>query len=329
MKSRPIGKITLVWAAVAVLFAAAGIVSPANGASAYPERPITLVVPLAAGGTVDLQARVLAQSMEKELKQPVVVVNKPGGSMTVGGYAVASAKPDGYTIGLLTVASSLPELFSFIQKPPYLSDDLRPVCRIGTSVMAIAVRADAPWNTLKELVEYARSNPRMKYSHQGRGGTSHTAMSAIIMAEKLDLVDVPTDGDAAMLPALLGGHIPVGIPAYSAAKPLIEAKKIKVLALCIDKRAPFAPEVPTVVELGYKLPYIAYHSLFAPAKTGDDLVKKLDEVSRKVSGDKDYIEKMTQMDGLVTYEDTASFEKTVSRYKADLRAFFKEQGLIQ
>lgn len=151
----------------------------------------------------------------------------------------------------------------------------------------------------------------------------------VVIGGGLDLVDVPTDGDAAMLPALLGGHIPIGVPAYSAAKPLIDSKKIKVLALCIDKRAPFAPEIPTVVELGYKLPYIAYHSLFAPAKTGDEVVRKLDEVSRKVSEDKAYMEKLTQMDGLVTYEDTSSFGKTVSKYKADLRAFFKEQGLIQ
>jgi tripartite-type tricarboxylate transporter receptor subunit TctC len=329
MKSRPSRKWTRVWlAAPAICFALASS-GPASGASPYPERPVTLVVPLAAGGTVDLQARVLAQAMEKELNQPVVVLNKPGGSMTVGGYAVASAKPDGYTIGLLTVGSSIPELFSFIQTPPYTSDDLRPICRIGTSVMAIAVRADAPWNSLKELVAYARNNPRMKYSHQGRGGTSHTAMSAIVMAEKLDMVDVPTDGDAAMLPALLGGHIPVGIPAYPAAKPLLEAKKIKVLALCIDKRAAFAPDIPTVVELGYKLPYIAYHSLFAPAKTGEEIIRKLDETARKVSEDKTYAEKITQMDGLVTYEDTASFERTVSRYKTDVRVFFKEQGLVQ
>ena len=196
--------------------------------------------------------------------------------------------------------------------------------------MAIAVRADAPWNSLKELVEYARKNPKvLKYSHQGRGGTSHTAMSAIISAEKLDVVDVPTDGDAAMLPALLGGHIPVGIPAYPAAKPLLAAKKIKVLALCIDKRAAFAPDIPTVVELGYKLPYIAYHALFAPAKTSDEVIKKLDETARKVSEDKVYADKITQMDGLVTYEDTRSFEKTVNKYKTDVRVFFKEQGLVK
>ena len=104
----------------AVLAAGCAFLSPAftHAWSSYPDKPITLVVPLAAGGTVDLQARVLAQAMEKELKQPVVVVNKPGGSMTVGGYAVASAKADGYTVGLLTVGSLYSRAVQLYPDPP-------------------------------------------------------------------------------------------------------------------------------------------------------------------------------------------------------------------
>ncbi len=313
-----------------VIMALAGSFSTvAQGASTYPDRPISLVIPLAAGGTVDLIARVLAPAMEKELHQSIVILNKPGGGMTVGGYAVASAKPDGYTLGIFPVASALPELFSFLRSAPYSSDDLRPISRVFTTPMVIIVKADAPWNSFKELVEYARKNPRMKYAHQGRGGTSHSAMSAIAKAEKLDLVDVPTDGDAAIIPAVLGGHVPIGMPAYSGAKSLLEAKKLKALALCIDKKPGFAPDVPTVVELGYRLPYSAFISLYAPKKTPDEAVKKVDEAVRKVTEDKACLDKIRELDSLVTYENTATFDKTQVRYKTDLQAFFKEQGLVK
>jgi tripartite-type tricarboxylate transporter receptor subunit TctC len=266
--------------------------------------------------------------MEKELHQSIVVVNKPGGGMTVGGYTVASAKPDGYTLGLFTVASGLPELFSFIRSAPYSSDDLRPISRIFTTPMAIVVKGDAPWNGLKELLEHARKNPRMKYAHQGKGGTSHSAMSAIAKAEKLDLVDVPTDGDAALIPAVLGGHIPIGIPAYSAAKSLLDAKKLKALALCIDKKPGFT-DVPTVVELGYKLPYSAFIALYAPRKASDEAVNKLDETVRKIVGDKTFLDKIREIDSLVTYENAATLDKTQIRYKTELQSFFKEQGMVK
>ena len=154
-------------------------------------------------------------------------------------------------------------------------------------------------------------------------------MSAIARAEKLDLVDVPTDGDAALIPAVLGGHIPIGIPAYSAAKSLLEAKKLKALALCIDKKAPFAPDVPTVVELGYKLPYSAFIALYAPRKTPDEVVNKLDEAVWRIVEDRTFLDKIREIDSLVTYENTATFDKTQIRYKTDLQSFFKEQGMVK
>jgi tripartite-type tricarboxylate transporter receptor subunit TctC len=329
MKTERHGTSTVVYLVLMALFLAGPFLPVAHGASTYPDKPISLVIPLAPGGTVDLIARVLAPAMEKELHQSVIILNKPGGGMTVGGYAVASAKPDGYTLGLFPVASGLPELFSFLRSAPYSSDDLRPISRVFTTPMAIVVKADAPWNSFKELVEHARRNPKMKYAHQGRGGTSHSAMSAIAKAEKLDLVDVPTDGDAALIPAVLGGHVPIGMPAYSGAKALLEAKKLKALALCIDKKPPFASDVPTVVELGYKLPYSAFIALYAPRKIPDEAVNKLDEAVRKVTEDKAFLDRIRELDSLVTYENTATFDKTQARYKADLQTFFKEQGLVK
>lgn len=298
-------------------------------ATGYPEKAITLVVPMAAGGYTDLQARLLAEAMERELKQPVVVANKPGGAMTVGGFAVVSAKPDGYTLGLFPVGTSLPEAFTYFHTAPYTSADLRPVCRVATPVLVVAVRSDAPWNSFKELVEFARKNPRIKFAHTGKGGTGYSVMATIIRAEKLDLVDVPMDGDAVAVPALLGGHIPIATVAYPALKSLVAAKKVKVLALCIDRRAAFAPDVPPVVELGYRLPYIPFLALQAPKRTPDEVIKKLEETVRKVLEDKEFLKKNEELDSVLAYESAASFEKTLVQYKANLQTFFKEEGLVK
>jgi tripartite-type tricarboxylate transporter receptor subunit TctC len=295
----------------------------------YPEKPINLVVPLAAGGQTDLNARALAEAMEKELKQPVVVVNKPGGTMTVGGYAVASAKPDGYTLGFFPPSASLPEVFSYFYSAPYSSEDLRPVCRVATPVLVIAVKGDAPWSSLKELIEHARKNPRMKFGDTGKSGTGYSVMSTIARAEKVDLVEVPFDGDGTTVAALLGGHISIGLPAFPVTRSLTAARKLKILALCIDKKAPFAPDIPTVVELGYKLPYVPYIALFAPRKTPDEVIEKLDELVRKISADKNFQNKYREMDSLLFYEGASSFEKTLARYKAQMSAFFKEEGLTK
>src|SRR5512136_2142117 len=130
-----------------------------HAASAYPDRAITVVVPYSAGGVTDLAARAIAEGMEKSLKQPVVVVNKPGGRATVGGYAVVTAKPDGYTLGFLPIASCLPEVFSYFFEAPYSSGDLKPISGVASAGMTFAVKAEAPWNSFKDVVEFARKNP--------------------------------------------------------------------------------------------------------------------------------------------------------------------------
>jgi len=253
----------------------------------YPNRSISIILGVPPGGSTDMGARLLAQFMEKELKQPVVVVNKPGGAATIGGYAVASAKPDGYTLGYFPGSGAVPEVYSYFYSAPYTSNDLRPVARIHAPVIAIAVKEDAPWNSLKDLIDYARSNPGMKFGHIGKSTTQYVIMSTIIKAANVQMVDVPYDGDGTMVPALLGGHVPVGTPVLYVIKSLVEAKKLKVLGVALQKRAPSAPDIPTLSELGYKLPIVSFLGMFAPQKTPDEVVKKLDDTLRKVLADKE------------------------------------------
>jgi tripartite-type tricarboxylate transporter receptor subunit TctC len=306
------------------------LVSPACAAdSGYPNKPITLVVPMAPGGTTDLGARVLAEAMEKQLKQPVVVVNKPGGAMTIGGYAVASAKPDGYTLGFLAGSGSIPEAFTYFYSAPYKSSDLKPICRFQTVVLTVTVKGDAPWNTLKEFIEYARKNPRLKYATHGKSTQGYVIMTTLARDEKLSFVDVTYESDGTIVPAILGGHVTFGTPALSSIKALREAKKVKVLATTMDKRPDIALDIPTVGEAGYKLPYVGYNGLFAPKGTPDEVVKKIDEVVHKILQDKDFQAKARSMDLPLAYEGSASFEKSIQKVKVNLMNFFKEEGMVK
>jgi tripartite-type tricarboxylate transporter receptor subunit TctC len=310
------------------VFSIAFSLSVANAAgSDYPNKTITITLGVPPGGSTDMGARLLAQFMEKELKQSVVVVNKPGASAAIGGYAVASAKPDGYTLGYFPAGAAVPEIYTYFYSAPYSSNDLRPIARIHAPVIAITVKEDAPWNTMKELVDYARKNPGMKYGHIGKSTTQYMTMSAINKAENLRMVDVPYSGDGPMVPAILGGHIPVGTPIIYVIKSLMEGKKLKVLAVALKKRNPTTPDIPTLAELGYNIPISSFLGFYAPSKIPDEIVKKLDDTIRKVLADKEFQEKNKAMEMPVDFDGPDAFVEYLATYKKNAQAFFKEQGM--
>jgi tripartite-type tricarboxylate transporter receptor subunit TctC len=311
--------------AVGVLFA---VLQGAVFAKEYPERPITMIVPYPPGGVTDLGARALASAMEKQMKQPVVVVNKPGGGTTIGGNAVATAKPDGYTLGYLPTTAGIPEAFSYFYEAFYTSKELRPVACVGRVAITIAVRADAPWNTLKEFIEYARKNPGIKVATHGKNDMP-LYLGPIGAVENVKFVDVPFGGDPQIATAILGGHVQVGVPAYPGIKSLLDAKKVRILAMCLEKRADFAPDIPTTVELGYKLGYVAYNGVFGPKGLPEEIVKKLDAVIAGVTKEQNFRATFNTMGTVVSYENTALFEKTQEKYKENLFKFFKEAGLVK
>jgi tripartite-type tricarboxylate transporter receptor subunit TctC len=295
----------------------------------YPDRAITMVVPYPPGGVTDLGARALAEAMERHLKKPVVVVNKPGGATTIGGNAVVTAKPDGYTLGYFPSSASIPEVYTYFYQAPYSSKDLRPVSKVTIPVLTIAVKGDSPLNSVKDLVEYARKNPGTKIGIHGKSTQGYLVLRTIARADNVSLVDVPFDGDTKIVPAILGGHVPAGTPAYPAVGPLIDAKQIKVLALLIEKRADFAPNVPAIVELGYKFASGSYLGVFAPKGTPDDVVRKLNDVITKIAQEPEFRAKIHNMGIQVSFEDTKLFEKSINHYKESLQVFFKEEGLVK
>jgi len=327
------GKRRTLWVGIGYFFLSVSMVLGVSmtdaAASDYPNRSISITLGVPPGGSTDMGARLLAQFMEKELKQPVVVVNKPGAAATIGGYSVVSAKPDGYTLGYFPGSGAVPEVYSYFYSAPYTSNDLRPIARIHAPLICIAVKADAPWNSLKELTDYARSNPGMKFGHIGKSTTQYVILSTIVKTANLQIVDVPYDGDGTMVPALLGGHVPVAIPVLYVIKSLVEAKKLKVLAVAVQQRVPSAPDIPTLSELGYKLPISSFLGLFASKKTPDEIVKKLDDTIRKVLENKEFQEKNRAMEMPVDFDGPADFEKYLANYKKNAQTFFREQGMVK
>jgi tripartite-type tricarboxylate transporter receptor subunit TctC len=325
---RTTGVISLV-ALILIGFSIPGMAQAAD--LSYPERTVTLIVPYPPGGVTDLGARAFAAALEKHFKQSVIVQNKSGGATTIAGNALVKARPDGYTLGFFPSSASIPEIYSYFYEAPYSGNDMVPVCKVLIPVLALAVKADSGFNSLKDFVEYARKNPGIKYATHSRSSAGYLVMENIEKTEKLQLVDVPIGGDAKIVPTLVGGHVPIGTPGYPAIKSLVEAKQIKALAMLTPKRADFAPDVPTILELGYKLGFVSqvYLGLFAPKGTAKEIIKKISDTAGKIATESDYQSRINNIGTQVSYEDTATFRDSVTQYGNTLQAFFKEQGLVK
>ena len=295
----------------------------------YPEKPITLVVPYPAGGVTDLTARALADSMSKHFPQPVVVVNKPGAGATIGGGAVASAAPDGYTLGFFPLAAAVPEVFRFRYTAPYTTTDLRAIASVAATAMSFAVKSDSPLQSMKDVVELARKNNGLLIGTPGPQTLPSMIMVQMSKKEGVKLEDAAFGGDAKTLPALLGGHVQVGAIDYSALRSSVEAGKLRVLAVCTENRVDFLPNVPTVKELGYPLPYVSSLGLFGPKALPADLVKKLEDLVAKVTKEPEFIARMKGLTIQTSFKDSATYQQAVLRDRDNLETFFREQGLYK
>jgi tripartite-type tricarboxylate transporter receptor subunit TctC len=312
-----------------VLLFAMGLLFAGLALAEYPEKPITIIVPYPAGGVMDLTARALADSMTSYIAHPVIVVNKTGAGATIGGAAVATAPPDGYTLGFFPVAAALPEVFRFAYSAPYSSNDLLPVSAVAATAMSFAVKADSPIKSMKDVIELARKSGGLLIGTPGKQTLPSMIMVKMAAKEGVNLEDVPFGGDAKTLPALLGEHVLVGAIDYAAIKPSVEAGKIRVLAVCTEKRIDLAPDVPTVLELGYDLPYVSSLGLFGPKALPEAVAKKLDELVAKIVKEPKFAQRMKEMSIQVSYKDGATYRQALARDRDNLETFFTQQGMYK
>jgi tripartite-type tricarboxylate transporter receptor subunit TctC len=269
-------------ASLSVIVLASGAVGGAT-AQPYPNKPIKLVVSVAAGGTPDVIARAVADRLLSQLGQAVIVDNRPGAGQTIGLKAVANADPDGYTL-LLGVTGNLainPALYKNLDFSP--SKGLVPVALVATIPNVLVVASTVPANTVAELIAYAKANPG-KLSHGASLGTPPHLLGEFFRAKTgTDIVYVPYKGGAQAMPDLLGGRIQTTADTPSMLLPYIQQGKLRPLAVTSVTRLPELPDVPTLAELGIDgYPPQTWMGIVAPAGTPDAIVSKLNSAVNDV-----------------------------------------------
>ena len=297
---------------VAVLIVAI-VMAVASGAAAqeaYPTRPVTIVNPFPPGGIADLTARPLAAALERILKQPFVVSNKPGAAGAVGAQSVAVAKPDGYTLLVALVSiSSTPEVDKLFGRPPiYTRDQFVGIARLNADPPLLVV--NGPWKTLAELVDDARKRPgEITYASSGPYGASHLPIEMLLNAAGLRMRHLPTTGGAPATTAVLGGHAQLWASPPALALPHIQAGKLRPLASYGATRLAAFPDVPTLKELNYDVEYYVWTALFAPRGVPAHVVQTLRDATRKAMQDSELRASMEKAKTPIAYQDADEFKK--------------------
>ncbi|WP_066736476.1 tripartite tricarboxylate transporter substrate binding protein [Cupriavidus sp. D384] len=257
----------------------------AGAADAYPTKPVTLIVPWAAGGSTDILARVLSEHLTKSLGQPVIVDNKPGASGNIGSAMVARAQPDGYTllIGSMSTHAMNPALMA--NMPFKGVEDFTPLGLLAYVTNTMVVNPSVPANNVKELIAYARANPgKLAYASAGPGSTNH--LSAVLFEKMagVQMLHVPYKGGAPAVVDTVAGQTQLLFSAGTQTLTHVKAGKLKLLAVTEAKRSPLLPNVPTVGETipGYELS--VWYGAFGPKNMPPALVAKLNtEINRVMS----------------------------------------------
>ena len=297
----------------------------------FPARPITLIVPWGAGGGTDATARIIGSLMEKDLGQPVTVVNRTGGSGVVGHAAIASAQPDGYTIGLATVEIGMMHWQGLTE---LTSASYTPIGLVNADPAGVQVRADSPYKTVSELLAAIKANPgKFKASGTGQGGIWHLAIAGLLRDQKIDpaaLPWVPSNGAAPGLQDMVAGGIEVAPVSLPEARSLIDAGKVKSLAIMNDKPSALYPNVPTLkAALGSDWTMAAWRGIVAPKGLPAPIRDKLAESVRKVAASKEYNEFMASRGFGVIYAGPDDFAKFMVKSNSELGATMKAVGLVK
>jgi tripartite-type tricarboxylate transporter receptor subunit TctC len=281
--------------------------------SAYPGRPITMVVAFAAGGSSDVLARAVADAMSQDLGQAVAVDNRPGAAGNIGAEAVAHAAPDGYTIlfgtnGTLGIG---PALYKNLRYDPF--HDLAPVGLLHKLPLLLIVNPQVPAQNLSELIAYARANPgKLSFASAGIGSVSHLAGELFKEEAKIDILHVPYKGGGAAMPDLLSGRVSMMLETIPNALPLAKNGEMRAIGVTTKERSSVAPDIPTLAEAGLPgFDVSAWTGLFVPAGTPVAVIDRLNAETRKILGDQKYVALIHGMGTDVTASSPQEFGEFV------------------
>jgi tripartite-type tricarboxylate transporter receptor subunit TctC len=314
---------------LAALAAACTLGAPVAQAQSYPSRPITLIVPWGAGGGTDATARIVGTLLEKELGQPVNVVNRTGGNGVVGHSAIASAAPDGYTLGMITVEISMMHWAGLTQLTPA---NFTPIALMNLDPGAVTVRADSSYKTLDDLVKVLRANPgKFKASGTGQGGIWHLALAGMLKDLKMDpgsVPWVPSNGAAPAMNDLAAGGVEFVTCSLPESRALIDAGKARPLAIMASSPSALYPNVPTLKSAtGSDWTIGAWRGMAAPKGLPADVAAKLGAAMKKIYDSKDYQSFMSGRGFGTIYADAKGFEQFMAKGDADMGNVMKALGL--
>jgi tripartite-type tricarboxylate transporter receptor subunit TctC len=278
----------------------------------YPTKPVTMIVAYAAGGSTDILARITAKYLEAELKQPFVVVNKPGAAGSVGFTSIAKAKPDGYSIGLINLSGVVVNPIVQPDVVRYRITDFVGIANVVTDPGVFCVKADSPIKTLADLVAAAKANPgKLAISHEGKGAGDHLGVVEFMKKAGAELNPIPFEGDAPAKAALLGGHIDVLAVNVSEIAEMVKTGQLRALAVQNAKRSAELPDVPTFAELGYPtvIQGTASRGFAAPKDIPSEALATLVSAMKKIVASEEYKAELKKLNMPIDFVPGEEFTK--------------------
>jgi tripartite-type tricarboxylate transporter receptor subunit TctC len=298
----------------------------------FPSRPVTLVVPFPPGGMADLSARPLAVALEKQLGQPVIVLNRAGAAGATGIQYAGSQKPDGYTLMVTLVSfATIPVVDAiFGRTPAYTTDQFEPIALLAADPPVLAVNASSPWKTLKDLVDDAKAKPgTILYSHSGLYGPSHLPMEMFLHAAGIKMRQVPAVGGGPAMTMVLGGNAAMWASPPGMAVPHVEAGKLRILASWGTKRHPAFPDIPTLKELGYNIENYVWSGLFAPKGVPPPVMSNLQKAVAAAVKAPEFVNAMEKIRVPIAYLDAQEFKIFINEDTKMLTEAIRNIGVIQ
>lgn len=292
----------------------------------YPSKPITFLIPFGAGGSTDLLGRALAKSTEPYIGKPIVPINKTGAAGGIMYSTLKNSKPDGHTIGWASLSVNT---CTNIGNVPFKYDAFVHVCRIGFTGMPIALRADAPWKTVREFVTYTKKNPgKVKIGNAGTGSGTHLTAVLVEKALGIKVIHVPL-GAKRRVPSLLGGEVEAICAPLPEAAPQVKAGNVRFLVMTTSQRSSMFPDVPTLKEQGYNVDMELYNSIALPQGTPESVIAKVEESFKKGSQGPEFVKISKQKGFNISFMGRKEFAKYVAMQDKKIADTMKIGGLVK
>ncbi len=308
--------------------AACALLPGLAAAQAFPSKPITIIVPFAAGGTTDILARIIAQGMGAELGQSVVVDNRAGAGGNIGGQVAARAPADGYTLFMGTVGTHAINAALYKKMPFDPIKDFAPLTRVANVPNLLVANPAQPFKTVQELIAYAKANPgKINFGSSGSGSSIHLSGELFKSMAKVDMQHVPYKGSAPAVTDLLGNQIAIMFDNMPSAIQHVRSGKLRAIAVTTAKRSPELPDVPTIAESGVPgYEATSWFGMFAPAATPAPVVAQLNATIVKVLAQPDIRKKLAEQGAEAAGETPAQFADFIQKESVKWGRVVKESG---